>query len=240
MSIRLTKIFIGIILVTASLLVVSAKSAFAADPQFMVSWKTNSIVPSWYEGKSFPTKGSRVTVSFELISQNSADFGKLVDVSGSQVKWYLNGRFYTQQTGLKSLTFTNNLFPGSSINIGISVEVTNPSDGTTIFMDKSASIPVISPEMIINNNIFDKTISSNSTLNLTAAPFFFNVVSLNNVSAVWDVAGQQSDKNSDNPFSLALKLGQNVPSGPLDINITAQNIYNALENAVSSIEFIVR
>ena len=56
-------------------------------PQFMVSWQAQSYAPSWYQGKIFPTKGSRINVVFELV-----DGGKIADLSKLKVRWYLNDK----------------------------------------------------------------------------------------------------------------------------------------------------
>lgn len=240
MIMRATKLILGIVMLAGAFFVASTSQVFAASPQFMASWSANSFAPSWYQGKIFPTKGSKFTVSFELVGQDSSNFGKIIDLSSSQVKWYINDRFYTQQVGLKSITFTNITYPGSTINVRISVEVTNPSDGTSSFMDNYVAIPVVSPEVVILNKNFSNTISLNSTVDFSAAPFFFNVSSINDISAVWNVGGQQSDKNSQDPFSLTAKFGQNISPGLINVSITAQNINNTLETAASSLGFTIQ
>ena len=240
MIMRATKLILGTTLLVASLFTVSANKVFAADPQFFVSWSADSFTPSWYEGKAFPTKGSKVNVSFELVSQNSADFGKIVNLSSSQIRWYINDSFYIQQNGLNSLTFTNNSFPNSTIKVRISAEVTNPSDGNSSLVNKYVTIPVASPKVIISSKDFSRILGPNSAVNLTAAPFFFNVDSINNISAIWNVSGQQSDKNAENPFSLVVKFGQNIFPGPITVNINAQNIKDVLETAVSSLGFTMQ
>jgi hypothetical protein len=240
MLMRVTKLILGMALLAVSFFAVSANRVLAINPQFLVSWSAKNFAPLWYEGKTFPTKGSKISVSFELVSQNSADFGKIINLSGNQVKWYLNDRFYIQQTGLKSITFTNNLFPNSAISVKISAEVINPSDGRSSFVDKYVTIPVSSPRVVISNKNFGRVLSPNSTVNLTATPFFFSVDSVSDISAVWNVGGQQSDKNVEDPFSLAVKFGQNIPPGPITISINAQNISNVLETAANSLGFSIQ
>ena len=237
---RATKLILGMALLAGAFLTASASQVFAASPQFMTSWSANSFAPSWYQGKIFPTKGSKFTVSFELVGQDSSNLGKILDLSNSQIKWYINDRFYTQQVGLKSITFTNITYPGSTINVRISAEVTNPSDGTSSFMDDYVAIPVVSPEVVIFNKNFSNIISLNSTVDFSAAPFFFNANSINDISAVWNVGGQQSDKNSQDPFSVSVKFGQNISPGMINVGITAQNVNNALETAASSLGFTIQ
>ncbi|MCL5004571.1 MAG: hypothetical protein M1170_01335, partial [Patescibacteria group bacterium] len=53
--------------------------------EFLTTWKADGFVPAWYEGKILPSRGSRVSVSFELLKN-----GKISDLSNVVVRWYVN------------------------------------------------------------------------------------------------------------------------------------------------------
>ena len=58
-----------------------------AETEFMTSWQTKTYAPAWYEGKVFPTYQSFVMVGFELVEN-----GKIVDLSRTVVRWYVDGK----------------------------------------------------------------------------------------------------------------------------------------------------
>ena len=76
----------------------------------LVSWQADSYVPSWYQGKIFPTNGSKIGVNFELLEN-----GKIVNLSKIKVRWYINDKLIRNESnglGIKSLSFTTSDYPG--------------------------------------------------------------------------------------------------------------------------------
>ncbi len=241
MAIRLTKYLIAFIFLSAFFRIFSPASVFAADPQFMSSWSANSFAPYWYQGKILPSSGSRVNMSFELIGQDKTNLGKVLDLSNRLVKWYVNNQYYTQGEGLKSISFTINKWTASdSLNVRVSSEVENPSDGSVSFVDNYITIPIVKPEIVIFNKNFSNIVSANSTVDLSSAPFFFNTDSLYNIVPTWTVGSQKSGGIANDPFSLSINFGKNINSGVINVGLTAQNSTNPIESAQNSISFTIQ
>lgn len=205
---------------------------FAANPQFLVSWKAESYVPAWYGGKVFPAKGSPVIVSFELV-----DNGKITDLSRTVVRWYVNGKLVKNEKdglGIKSLSLTAPGYGGQEVE----VRITLPDyRGTTL--DQIARIPVKSPEVIIDGRFGARPIQAGDN-SFEAMPFFFNAKNLDGLSFNWLANGQTAQANSDTPWLLNLNIDSSVPSGfPINLRLIVQNSLNQMEFSSRDIQLQV-
>ncbi len=209
----------------------SANAQVTSAPQFMVSWQANSSAPSWYRGKIFPTTGSGITVKFELV-----DSGKIVDLSKTPVRWYVNNNLKLNEAnalGIKSYSFITNDYTGNDINIRISIPNYNGS-----VLDNVLTIPIVSPEVVINAPFPGKTIMPGK-LNLEAIPFFFNAGSINNLSFSWNANGQPTSGTA-NPL-LNLNIDPGTPQGTsVNLSVVVKNITNELEAASKNLQLITR
>lgn len=210
-----------------------AVSAFAATPQFLVSWQAQSYAPSWYQGKIFPSRGSPVKINFELI-----DNGKIVDVGGLAVRWYVNGKLVKNETnglGLKSLVFGTPDYGGTETEVRISIP-----DYNGFSLNNTVRIPVKNPEAVIDAKTLNREAQIGDNM-FTALPFFFNVPGLNNLSFDWFANGQPADSDTDTPWLLNLNIDSKTPSG-FQINLQAivKNFLSELEFAVSNLQLTVR
>lgn len=224
------KLTISIIICLSFFIVQSLFPAYAQQvPQFLVSWQANSFTPSWYQGKIFPTTGSRIDVKFELI-----DAGKIVDLSKTAVRWYINDNLVINEVnglGIKSYFFINNDYVGNNINLRISIPNYN---GNTL--DNVIDIPIANPEVVINVPYPDKLVSAGK-LTLEAIPFFFNVSNNSNILFSWDANGQPTSATG-NPF---LNLNIEAAAGPeIDLGILIKNIANELETAGKNIKLKIQ
>jgi len=223
-----TLIFFGVLFIFYFIFFISV-NAQQDTPQFMVSWKTNSFTPSWYQGKIFPTTGSRIDIKFDLI-----DSGKIVDLSKSTVRWYINDNLVINETnglGIKSYFFITNDYVGNNINVRISIPNYNGN-----VLDSVIDIPIANPEVVINIPYPDKLVPTGK-LNLEAISFFFNISDNSKLLFLWNANGQLSPATG-NPF---LNLNIEAAAGPeIDLGILIKNIANELETASKNIKLKTR
>lgn len=213
------------------------KPVLAAEPQALFSWKAQNYVPVWYEGKSFPINRTTITASFEAVSQSRADFGKIIDLSNTDIKWYFNNNLVKEGNNLKTISVVKDDFPRNVVNIKVSFNFSDSDSGENYVTNQYLAIPIYSPDVVILTNKQDLTTSVNGILNLKAVPFFFNAVS-DYLNLNWSVNGQSVPLGSD-PYGLDLKIGSDVPYQQARINISASNPDNVLEQASKSILFNV-
>ena len=204
-------------------------------PQFMVSWQAQSYAPSWYQGKIFPTKGSRINVVFELI-----DNGKIADLSKLKVRWYLNDKLVLNEKnglGVKSYSFQANDYAGQDAEIRIAI--IGYKGGEQI--GKIITIPIAYPEAVIDAPYSDLQINRGTTL-LGAYPFFFNVSDLKNLSFNWNVNNQVAEVNDINrQQALDLNIDQKAPSGFIaDIKLTVRNLLDEMSFASDNVKLNIK
>ncbi len=208
---------------------------FAAEaaPQFMVSWRANNYVPTWYQGKVFPTKGSPVEIIFELI-----DNGKIVDLQKTVVRWYINDELVKNEDnglGIKSLQFNMPDYAGQETEVRIAIPFYPGGQ-----LDSIVRIPVKSPEVVIDANIPDRRIGTGKNL-FQAFPFFFNVASLKNLSFDWLANDKTVENVGEEPWLLRLNVDSQTPSGfGINVRAAVQNTFNQLESASRNSQLIIK
>jgi len=219
--------FFGLFLISYFLFLTSCSAQ--QSPQFFVSWQANSFVPSWYEGKVFPTTGSRISIKFDLI-----DKGIAVDLSKTTARWYINDKLVINEKnglGIKSYSFVTNGYAGKNLSVRISIPNYNGS-----VLDKVIDIPIVSPEVVINAPYSSKMVSSGK-LSFEAIPFFFNISDISKLSFLWN-ANSQPTSATGNPF---LNLNIDAVSGSkIDLGVLIKNISNELETASKNIKLMVQ
>ncbi|KKR89267.1 MAG: hypothetical protein UU85_C0004G0108 [Candidatus Wolfebacteria bacterium GW2011_GWA2_42_10] len=211
-------------------------SAFGANaqtaPQFLVSWKAQSYVPSWYQGKIFPTNGSRIDVNFELI-----DNGKIADISKKVIRWYVNDELMKNEKnglGIKSFSFNAADYPGKETEIRIAMP-----DYWDVPLDKIFIIPIVSPEVVIDAPYPSRRIPADRS-SFLAYPFFFNIGNSNSLSFEWFV-NDQSAKAGENPSALNLNIDSTAPKGfAIDIKVVVKNLLNEMEFAGKNIKMEIK
>lgn len=210
------------------------KTAFAAEPQFLISWSAQNYVPSWYSGKILPSKGTPVFVSFELI-----DNGKIVNLSKEKIRWYLNDKMMLNEDsglGVKSFYFINNNYYNQDIEIRISLP-----DYKNQPLNKIISIPVVSSDVAIDASYPNRQINTGKN-EINAYPFFFNVSDIGGLSFDWEIDnGSAQEGENTSSQKLELNVDQKAPSGfSMDIKVTVKNLLDQLQFAVKNIRLTIR
>lgn len=202
--------------------------------QFLTSWQAQNYAPFWYQGKIFPTKGTPAEISFELI-----DKGKIVDLSKTIVRWYVNDKLVANEDnglGLKTLKIISPDYAGHETNIKIAI--VNYLGGDTLY--KNIAIPIVGPEVVIGAPYADGKISTGSSI-FKATPFFFNIKDLNNLSIGWSIDEQKPEGTAGNPWSLNLNIESGTPSGAeINLSVSVKNILSEMEFASKNIKLQIK
>jgi|SRR3989344_1659217 len=188
-----------------------------AAPEFLITWKANSYVPSEYQGKALPIADSIINIGLDLMVG-----GKIVDLSKNQVQWTLNGKLTDSGLGLKNLNVRLNKLSNTNLNLIIKINYKGSE------LNKFVVIPVAEPEVVI------KTINKST---LKANPYFFNVQNLNQLSFNWSVNNQKPVGKPKLPNILEIEGVNLMPTESIiknrvDIETTIINLENQLEKAV--------
>lgn len=196
--------------------------SFAAE--FMTSWQANSYAPRWFSGKIFPTFGSLVNVSFELI-----DNGRITDLSRVKVRWYLNDKLVKNEKnglGIKNYSFINSVYGGNDAEIRISIP-----DYKTGPLDEIIRIPVKEPEVAIDAPYFNQSVNKGAN-GFLAHPFFFNISDVSEFFMNWTIDGKSVGDNSKSVPGFNLNIGQETAVGTkINLGARISNIKNQLEFA---------
>ncbi len=204
-----------------------------SSPQFLVSWQAQSYVPSWYSGKVFPTQGSAVEITFEVLNN-----GKIVNISGNKVRWYINDKLIKNENdglGIKSLKTYATGYAGFDLEVRIVIP-----DYPTGVLDTTIRIPIVRPEVVIEAPYPDNKVSSGSNL-FEALPFFFNVKNLSELSFEWTANNKKATETGENPWALNLNVNPQTPSGTsINILATVKNILKELEFTSKSLQMTVK
>ncbi len=217
-----------------------AGSASAASPQFMVSWQAESYAPSWYQGKIFPTQGSRINVGFELI-----DGGKIIDLSKNKVRWYVNDKLVKNENnglGIRFFSFIVADYAGEDAEIKIAVL---PCAGGCVgykkneILYKIIKIPIVSPEAVIDAPYKEKRIFVGEN-RLFAYPFFFNVKNPDNLSFSWLINNREAKVGDKEQDVLNLKINSAViPGDIINLQLAIKNLLKELEFGNAGIQLII-
>jgi len=211
-----------------------SKVANAAEPKFMITWKSSNYAPSWFDGKIFPINNSSITVSFEAISQNKEDFGKILDLKDKEVRWYINGDQVGSGYGKKLFSFKNGDFSGSDIDIRISLEYFDVELEKSYFVDKYFVIPIKSPEIIIENKSFSSQYPIGSKINLRAIPLFFNSLpELLNIQ--WNINNKIIENIFPNLLEAQINIESEIPGNRIRVNVFGNKLGSPSESGASTI-----
>lgn len=217
-----------------TLFISSYSVASAAAPQFFATWRAESFTPSWYAGKTYPTKGTPVRVSFELI-----DSGKIADLSNTIVRWYVDDTLAKNENdgrGIKTLAFSVPDYAGQETQVRISIPSYRGGDS----LNSIVHIPVQSPRIVIDAPYPDRQIAAGDTA-FTLVPFFFNISTLDNLTIGWSANGTASQAQGASSAAFTFRLDPKTPSGfGVTLQAAAQNILHELEIASDQIQLTVK
>ncbi len=198
-----------------------ANAQTTSGPQFLLTWQaSNSYVPSFYKDKALPGIGSRITAALDLVSQ-----GKIVNLKGQTIYWYLNGIYIGGGTGVQEITFS----PNTGAPDDLSLQVKLPSYNGTLLIHTIA-IPVAEPIAVIVSPYPQGRFSGNS-VSLQAEAYFFNAPSLSSLVFNWSANGQAAN-NTEDPSAAQIDIPAGSPAGSA-LNVSL-DIANPLDSTTAS------
>lgn len=178
-------------------------TAIASSPTFLITWKTTgSYIPSFYIGKALPTYGSQITASLELVSPQ----GKILNLSGQTIYWYVNDVLVGGGAGVQSVTFPPVGDAPNTMNLRVTLPNYNGS-----YLIHAVNIPMVMPEAVIYAPYPNGQFTQNP-VGLQALPYFFNIADPSGLSYSWSVNGQ-SGQNAENPEVADITIPQGTQSG---------------------------
>lgn len=212
---------------------VSAQTASFSRPQVLLSWKANSYAPLWYQGKVFPTRGSRIEAAFELIDKE-----KIIDLSKNKIRWYVNDKLVLNEKnglGIKNYSFRVFDYPGQDVELRVVVvDYGEEQVGGMVI------IPIVYPEAIIGAPHPGAKILAGASSSFFAYPFFFNVSDLDKLSFQWFVDSKAAD-NSDQPQKLDLSVDSRAPTGfGTSVRLRIANLTDEMSFANNEIKLKVK
>jgi hypothetical protein len=187
--------------------------AQTATSQILFTWQADTYVPDGFSGKIMPSSDSAIIAGIDLISM-----GKRVDLSGYDIFWYIDERFYQGAAGLSRISLSAPHFIGKNeIRLRALIKNYPGAPGKTI------TIPVAVPEVVIQSSA-PSLLASAAPFNLQAYPYFFNVQNPSQLNYSWSI--NNVSMSSQNPFvatreladrgATRLKLSVNNPSRPIE------------------------
>jgi hypothetical protein len=226
--IKITVLILTILISSKYLLVNSVNSQ--TSPQIIFSWQAYNFYPSDYLGKALPTKNSLVTVSLEVVKDN-----KFIDLSKNNIAWYLNNKNIARGVGLKSTVFKIESEPNQTIFVKAAIQIDEK------IIESSFLLPVVNPQLTLNLPYPQKNIFADSSFEIKAIPYFFNINSLNQLTFFWEVNNQRQ-KSDTNLLNINI-IGSPVlkEQQKIKIKVLAQNKIDSFETSKSEEEvFIIK
>ena len=205
------------------------RTTFAAT-EFLTSWKADSYVPYFYQGKTLPSPHSNVTVSFEILSS-----GRPLDIANRTVRWYLDNQLYQSGIGLKTISFKTNAIKQTDYQLKISLpKFSNGKD-----LEEFLVIPLTSPEAVIDAPYSNNLVSEGINL-LRGLLYFFNTRDLTDITLTWTANGQKTSASVETPDILELRVPANISGNLINVGLMAKNTKNELEFADALVSLTVK
>lgn len=209
----------------------SAHAQTAATPEFMVTWQAENYAPADFMGKLLPINKTPVEIVFNLLQD-----GKILDLSKTEVRWYINDKLQISGAGKQVTRFMAPELATEDQEIRIDIPSYKGKE-----LIKTLTIPMTSPQVVIQAPYLVNQISYGAT-ELKALPYFFNVTDLYKLDLHWFIneAEPQSADPISTPNELTLQTTKDIPLGTkTEVKVSIQNQKNATEIAGQSLFFTV-
>ncbi|MDO8557130.1 MAG: hypothetical protein Q7R98_01565 [Candidatus Jorgensenbacteria bacterium] len=225
---NLARFTIVILAILAVATLVQTALAQTTD-QVIITWEANNFYPANFLGKPLVTPGTPVTALVEVVRG-----GKFLNISGSNIAWYLDDNFVSEGHGKKSVTFTARQKDSGTHTIRAEIE---RAEGTLV---TSLQIPITAPRVVIEAPYPNGIVQAQSDIFLKSIPYFFTNSSLNDLIFFWQINDTRQQSTGDN--ALSLKLGALQTSGQQTLRITGtvQNQSNLAEFANGRAKLMVQ
>jgi len=155
-------------------------------------WSTDSYVPYEYPGRALPAVDGFVTVT-AILNVSGGNAANL------QYSWFIDNVFDEAQSGYGRTEFKFGIRRDAQNTHTVLVKIFN--DSNTFYYEKTATIPIVEPEILIyssiKNYLFSEeaknllSISNNKKTSFIARPFFFSIEKASDLNYSWRISGQE-------------------------------------------------
>lgn len=207
------------------LILIFTPKVFAQE--LILTWKSSSYVPNFYESKIYPSADAPISVYADLL-----DGSKIKSLGGATVTWYVDGKFYKSGKNLRSIAAIAPPIAGGFVEIRAE---TDSDDVNTV--SRTIKIPIVSPKIAIDAPYAGNSVYGNSFA-LSINPFFFSVGSPAALNFAWTINGRPP-QSADDPQILKVAIGGDYPRGSsIRIRARARNPRSTVESAENSISLV--
>lgn len=193
----------------------------------MVTWQAENYAPADFLGKLLPTNNTPIEVVFNLLQD-----GKILDLSKTGIRWYVNDKLPEEGAGKQTLRFVaSDLFVE---NQTIRINIPNYKGQE---LTHTLVIPIVVPQVVIQAPYLSGALPYGEA-RFKALPYFFNITNLLGVTLNWFVNGVQpkSEGIVTNPDELVLSTPKEIPVGTeTEVRVSLQNRKNETEFASQSL-----
>ncbi len=214
-------------LVALALIFFAQPVAGQSSIQAFVTWKADSFVPADAAIKAIPTKGSQISAGVEAL-----EAGRPIDLSKTEIRWYVNDRFLKSGIGMATITFPAEQL-ASRYDLRAVLKQVRGAD-----ISKTVQIPMTSPIVVIDGPYAYKI--APAELRLTARPYFFGVKTIDNFLVTWKVNGGTLPVVSDNPLVANLSLAGVVSNQSVLITAEAVSPADQFQRAHASLNLRIK
>lgn len=196
----------------------SAAQAAQSNTNTFITWHANTFYPSDFKGKALPVGGSTVSASVTLLKD-----GRMQDLSRKTITWYLNGDYYAEGKGLDEISFPIRGGLGSTYSARAVIQDENNS------VDALAVVPVFRPIVVIDAPYPAGEVPENSSVSVSAIPYFFSVSSIGSLSFLWNVNGVARPNESGQ--TIVLNIGSIGSGKPVSLQSIVTNTKSIAQSA---------
>lgn len=158
-----------------------------------VFWSTDSYVPYDYPGRALPAVDGFVDIGLDLELYR----GKPENL---QYSWFVDNVFYENQSGYGRKNFKLGIRRSAQQTHTVLVKIFD--DAGLFYLEKTITIPITKPEIIIYTSIKNPSFSelakkiivtpSNKKSYFVAKPFFFSIKKPTDLDYQWQISNQES------------------------------------------------
>lgn len=167
-------------------------------------WSADTYVPFGYQGRALATKGSLVTVEADLDIVGG-------DPENLKYSWFLDDIFQGAKSGYGQDKFQFYVRRFNGARHTVLLKVFNES--RSFLVEKSITIPITSPELVVHGD-FD--VIADKETSFLALPYFFNIKSLKDLEFEWTLGDKSVRESSFIANVFGLKIINKQVGGSLE------------------------
>lgn len=217
----MNKFFITFSIITGCLMAIflfaPLDSSAQTSDSLIITWQANNYFPADYPGKAAATPNSPIVASIEVIRA-----GKLIDITKSEISWFINNGLIANGIGTKTISFSAKQGTTGYETLTASVKIGENG------IQNSVRIPISKPIVVISHPSSRESVKAGGRIELTAIPLFFNVSSLDGLSFDWRINGQKISAVG-NRITAEIGTPQSDYQNSVNVSVTVQNKENLFE-----------